>query len=470
MKKVLFLVCVFLMGIVFSGLVVADDLVDMALVLPYVGNEEAIDSDIRLQQMGGLSLAVEDESNLIGLDKFGGNPAGMVLDYEKSKIEFDFRNMGAGEISLLAPTRKTYVEFEGSFTPLLGIYRGGDNAVGAVGGVLNLGITYPQSPENKTNLDLNVFGVGYSHQIEGLVIGGSVMSSNYVTKGEDTSAGSASEEKTAALILGIGCGYIIPVEDNELTLGLTLSIPREDNTVEDKINGVTQSGKYDDSLSGVGLGLQGIFKIADKGRIGLSLSQDSISGDKKTDSIKAGAVEKNETNIALRALYKLEENINMGFVYSHGAEDSIEKNLAETKISDDSDTSSDIGVGISYSLREDKGLVGVEYHSLTGAEKDKLDSSNDVDIKGTKISLGGEYNVDKQLSLRAGYRIRSSKETETGITGVEATMNDITLGAGYKLDNLRFDFMLIISDGEDDSTAKMNASVRNIGLMVKYNF
>ncbi len=64
--------------------------------------------------MGGLSLAVEDESNLIGLNKFGGNPAGMVLDYEKSKIEFDYRNLSNAEISFLAPPRKTYLELEGS--------------------------------------------------------------------------------------------------------------------------------------------------------------------------------------------------------------------------------------------------------------------------------------------------------------------------------------------------------------------
>ncbi len=303
-----------------------------------------------------------------------------------------------------------------------------------------------------------------------MIIGGSVLTSDFITKDKNTSTGAEYEAEESQLTLSLGAGYIIPIEDNELTLGITSSILREDNTEEDKINGIIQPGKYDDSLSGNGIGLQAILKTGDSGRIGLSLKQNAVSGDEKIDNIKAGEIEEKETTIALKALYNLQGDVNAGFTYSQSIEDSIEKNLAKVKTMDDSNTSSDIGMGLSCSLPENKGLVGIDYHLLSGKEKDKLDSSNNVDIEGTMISLGGEYNVDEQLSFRAGYRIRSSKETGTGFPGVEATMNDITLGAGYKLDNLSFNLMLIISDGEDDSSDKEEASIRNIGLMVKYNF
>src|SRR5262249_49318633 len=53
---------------------------------PFV-TQQTLDSHIRLQGMGGLTLPVSDESNKVGVFKYGQAPAGLPLDYPQSKAE-----------------------------------------------------------------------------------------------------------------------------------------------------------------------------------------------------------------------------------------------------------------------------------------------------------------------------------------------------------------------------------------------
>ncbi|OVE78146.1 hypothetical protein BVX98_01215 [bacterium F11] len=467
----------------------------------------SLDSDIRLRSMGGLNVAVEDESNKIGIFKTLGSPAGLPLDYETPKAELSiFFEKGSlddnttHDDSFTGETYETQqTQFDGMGVVPFETPQAGKGAFAVAFSATPGEKDYSQEWLDSTIADSyedepkqRAFFAGYGHQW-GKFLGGI----SYTTADEDeedieffvgsTQNRAVDETKTKAVKPSLG--YIFqPDQNQKLIVTFYPRILNYENTVKAiapslplDVEAVTDG----DGVYYVG-GLTYSFLEIFKGT--LFVQKGELDGDITTTT--SGSVTKEDweldhTSFGLRGILRPETwPVSFGLSYKRAQDDGDLFNSSNVKTSGAESTESILKLGVTGHFPEEKGLAGLEVHVIDEEDEDTVlttDPSSNEERKGYQFSLGGEYRVLDPLWVRGGYRIRNVSEDPKGdASELDTTTNEINLGLEYEFEDLgsvslAYAYTQIENDGNQSATEALQKDEEefkghSLMLVGKYRF
>jgi len=439
-----------------------------------VATQQSLDSDIRLRGMGGLNLAVKDESNELGVFKYGGSPAGLPADYTRGKAELGFYlEQGTVEDeSAIANPLKGDV-YDSDVTAFQGMvaypFETGDWGRGAgvvsfvtddgeadytSGGALN----YFGATTAKNKPGLNTFDIGYGHSFNNFIAGISINVLGLDPLKLETSAGNVTFEQDSSDVT-LSFGYVFDIADEQQ---LTIVAGPNIRNVELMIEETAAGEKSDHDLDGVKIDAGVHYQRGEEIKAGLFLRTGEVSGDiifTEPGKVTTFNADADEFSLNARVYYNP-----MAIPLSFGAEYAIETDsskidIAGTSISDTDESTTEFGIGAAWHIGEDKGLVGLEVKVFTDEDEDNIDTTDPDENEtrdGTEIILGGEWNVMDPLSVRLGLRLRAYEEEPKGAKASDVSETEISLGGEYRFED-RASVSAVIANTTIDSDSVNNA-------------
>lgn len=449
-----------------------------------------------------LDLAIEDETNFIGLDKWGDNRAGIIKD-EKT------RAVVAGNVySSETEQSASKTDADESAYGVYGVWVGETQAV--EGDFLFFSGEDDQNVSagnEKTTGDTNMYNVGYSYSFGNLLLGARVtsMPTDLEIKDKSSSINPMKADPTETLY-GIGVGYIIPLNENaSVTIGANFDLAQVKGDMTGQISGDLDEDGIDEVIDikkGLGVdgnayGLQGIFAFNDIVRLGLRYS--SVSMDDEVTQAVSGVLssygpfdltskdkkEQEESEFGIRLLSKFPDYpLNVGLEYFSSIEEETETGTSGAtsgrKTGYEKTEMADTGIGVAYKFLEEKLIAGLEFHTTSLEEWEGLDADDDdiidttskVETDGTRYSLGIEYLFLENLAGRISYGIGKDTQKQSGQTDIKTDENILGLGIGYTwVDKGKVDLYYFNESTEDDQKPfKEETSGNSFGLLVTLYF
>lgn len=389
--------------------------------------QQSIDSDYRLRAMGHLNLPVADESNTLGVFKYGGAAAGLPLDYPQSKLELSLYGEG-GTLKDEgteddAFTGDLFDSSEGAFGAMTSLRIGSNGAFAAS---LNNDVYEAEFPDGTTNEPGgNAFFAGYGQRLGNLLLGISA------DGGTVTSVDISGVQKleTEVRTFAPSVGYVFtPAQDHNLILAFTPEF-REIETTND-VTFLTSTEKLD--LDGTRFSEAIHYMVGQRFAAALVLSQSKDEGDYVLNNGASEDTELKGGSMNLRTYYRA-QSVPLSFGFS------IESTQIDTVISganrDSEVSSSRVGFGMAYHFRDERGLIGFELAGISEEDTDNLDTTDpdsNEERNGSEFSLGAEYRLVEKLWGRAGIHTELLGEDPVGSAPeLETQSAQLTLGLEF---------------------------------------
>jgi hypothetical protein len=327
-------------------------------------SQQTLDSDIRLRGMGFLTLPVQDDSNTIGVFKYGDLSSCLALDYRgqrKAELGYWFES---GEAKDKGPGGGKLFDSDGGALTGMGAFHFDTNGIGD--GAVAFGFQaesdkqdFPGSSiDNKP--DLGTFYIGYGHHVGNWIlgIGGRSVDTTLFKFGSVK----AEMELTDVDLSG---GYLFhPAEGQELALVLGPRLRTQKTTFD------TGTSEDVGDLDGVAVtgGLN--YTAGDTFRGGLFVTSGKLEGDEKTDGSKVGEGDTTQTEVNLRGFFRPTGSaFSFGGLVETTSNDTTGEDLTGAKNLDDKTTDLAVGAGAAIHAAEDRGLLGREVRLLCGEVK-----------------------------------------------------------------------------------------------------
>jgi opacity protein-like surface antigen len=378
----------------------------------------------RLMGMGDLSIVIEDESNMINLWDFCGNPAGFLADEKGSVIRTDVSRERYKIKDLRYPGTEpgTYSKYQDDGdvlrgNVLLSFRRNGNFALGLGGDYF-----YRESVSKfrKSEYEYPDIFVVFSKGLSSLTcVGADIKYVEYTaeTNYKETETNNRSEIKYFRTQLGL---------ETELTPAVALA------TLLGYDRGDTEPYFRSSDYHTYWVSLQSIVEIESKLKLGVETSLRVRLIDLRLDN--PGWENHYSTSLRLRAIYDLNHRLNLGVFYSDNELFSDRYYPIEIRawpFSPYGFAASQVGFGASYKLAESS-LVGIEYSFSTTSEPDG--NYPDPGFMRSSLHLGVEAKLTPAWFVRGGYVGIETDVNPPAYSGtqVKSWENALTLGTGYQ--------------------------------------
>ncbi len=335
-----------------------------------------------------LNTAVEDETNVIGLSKWAGNPAGIILDEEKSRIVpvVKYSNPQKGEFDTTAG--------------LFGVFKTDSQAI-QIQSSYQHDIAPPEDRETKQRFtDLT-----YDKRFNNFFAAANL---NYVD--DRNSAGETSHSDP--LGYGMGIGYTHPLSMGSLDMGLNYK--RNDDTLNAWVSGKIPSNQT---------GVQAIYRRPGVLNVGIAF-ENTAQDSRLTDVFRAGYngtlynIERLKQQIYSERAFFSPSQIPLQFgeriAFTHE-----ENGLSDAQLFNLNAFNTTWGLA---HVSKDKNIIGIEYSYF---HYNLNDDGISQFINEYKAALGTEYHLMPQLLARASYSYETQNYLEKNIYG------KVGVGLGY---------------------------------------
>ena len=374
--------------------------------------------------MGDLSIVVEDESNMINLWDFGGNPAGFLADEKGSVIRTDVSREGYRIEDLRYPGAEpgTYSKYqdEGDVlksNALLSFRRDGNFALGLGGHYF-----YRESVSmfRKSEYEYPDIFVVFSKSLSSLTcVGADIRYVEYTaeTDYQETDASNRSEIKYFRTRLGL---------ETELSPAVALA------TLLGYDRGDSEPYVRRSDYHTYWVSLQSIVEIEPKLKLGVETSLRARLIDMRLDD--PGWESYYSTSLRLRARYDLTHRLSLGVFYSDNeffSDRYYPVEMPGWPFSPYDLAASQVGLGASYKLGEGS-LAGIEYRFCTTSEPDG--NYPETGYMRSSLHLGVEGKLTPAWFVRGGYVGIETDVNPPASSGThdKSWENALTLGTGYQ--------------------------------------
>ena len=389
----------------------------------------------RLSGMGDLSIVIEDESNMIDLWDFSGNPAGFLEDEKGSIVRSDFfwepyrvRDI-VGSPSYFDPRFK----FESNGDIIHGwmsmdMRKDSNYAIGVAGSYFARQASFFTADYELTHPD--IFMVFCKQLNPSTYLGADLTYVEYTSETKPKSSQITTQSKTHYVRVQIGGERKL---SNEILLAVLLGYDSID------------SGKkfYTSDYYTFWASFHSIVQISDQLKLGL----ESVSYLRRANyehSFTGGNQQYFFTTFRLRGIYNLTTKLHLGMFYSDNEISTDFFHPLESfiyPISPDGIAVSHMGFGISYQIT-DGILAGAEYHIKNSSHPHS--ARPDWGYTQESWNLGIESTVLNPLIFRIGYIRSATDRNPVAWLRTESCTreNAATLGIGYNSSplNLGIDF------------------------------
>jgi len=370
-----------------------------------------------------LDVSIEDESNLIGIDKWGGNPAGIVVDEFNSKMVL-FGQNNQQEQEQATNRINEDVNALGYF----GVYNGGLYALQAeVAGQfsdLDLDISGFKDKHTTNQLTGNT---AISRRVGPFLLGAEV---SFLGESQDREDGITgiledTEDITSDPVsYALGVGLDVPFETGRFTLGLSGDFVNEEEKDLDVASG------FESILDEEGrtMGLQAILLKDDWVTLGLAYENEEVKRDLTQSSFKVN-FNTEEKSYKFRTLIKPMRGPFQAGVEGTISETSFLVDLDGLPLFDLKVEGQQFDFGLAYVVAE-RGLLGFEVKTIN------LDTTNNFTSQKDKIEtlnyvVGLEFPLLPFLSVRGSYQ--TGEQVDKPAVGNEVTTDIKTMGGGIGL-------------------------------------
>lgn len=370
--------------------------ISIAITRPGLNRESA-----RLDALQ-MHLAIRDHTDVIGLDHFGGNPAGIVLDEPRSRM-----------VPLVGLSRTKWtpnpLNIDGNNLGVLGLFRSDTRAIR-----LEIEGTRSESDINSSRADTGITEIAYNQKWGSFLAGASIDYFN--TDTESNSGGSVT--KSDPLSFATGIGWTQPLSNNRLDFGLNFNQDRS-NT-----GNATESNSDEFGFQAI-LGNQDVFNI---GFSAISDNQEDIS------NLSNAKLETDEHSFKLRGFWDVPNSLlQFGAEYQLLQSD-IEKNnsLGVANFESDSHT---LGLGAALSF-DNKHLLGLEGRIVNeDSESTESAGRTDDEDRESQIIVGFETHILGKMVGRASFSYLDDgfKSTFNSNTSkINQFIRKVAVGAGIQ--------------------------------------
>ncbi len=387
----------------------------------------------RLSGMGELSIVIEDESNMINLWDFAGNPAGFLADEKGSVIKGDFlwdryRITNLRYYDYHYHTYSRYNADGNVFNSRISssFRRQGDFALAAEG---NHFFRQSDFQNQKSELTYPEIFMVFSKSLNALTaVGADLGYVEYTLQSSYKPSRSVTRFKTKYFRAEIGAGRRL---SSEVTLAATLGCESVDS--DEKF--------YLSDFHTFWVSVHSIVEIEQRLKLGFK----TIFNLRRADFRYSlpGNEKYYFACLSLRAIYDLTSKLRMGLLFFHnelfsGFYYPLEQFFRPAR--PEAFAVGHWGIGCSYKFTHNT-LVGLEYHFRNSSEPDP--GYPDPALMHEALNLGVEAKPSEALSVRGGYiRTATNQNPVRGYPGLSYTWeNALTLGFGYEPHewNLSFD-------------------------------
>ncbi len=425
------------------------------------GTQQTVDSDVRLRGMGFLDLPVEDESNTVGIYKFGGFAAGIPLDYKLGKVELGYYadwgkvDDNSRQVDFYtgskADSDTSGINLMGHVPLSTGRFGNGGLVFSKQWGWNNFdynnGATF--SNPNETEASVRDFNLGYGHKFPCGFLGG-LNFAHKLDREKDAIGTSSNDEKTYTIEFSPSIAYTWRLKDDqELT---AVGGPRFIQMEDDNSQGITES-----DIDGIKWGTGVLYQRLRTLRIAGFIETGELSGDRTLNGAGVGDQDLERTKYTIRGYYRIPEKpFSFGALYENVDRTLTDKNNAGATVSETQTERSTLGFGTAYHFNA-KGLVGLEYRFLGAERKNNTFPSSAAlnrDEDGSQFSLGGEYSLSAPLKLRAGYLYQNITSDPVGTTPeADLNLSRFSVGASYSMNDWEISTALWYATQKQDEVA-----------------
>jgi hypothetical protein len=386
-------------------------------------NSPALATESRLSGMGDLSIVIEDESNMINLWDFAGNPAGFLADEKGSVIRsdlfreaYDIRNLRCS----YRPNSFYKCKADGDILTSsisMSVRRADEIALGTEAKYF-----FRETDFENSGVELEYPEVLFvlSKRLNSLTcMGADIGYVEYTSKYRYKETDSESSYKTKYFKMQLGVG-------RQVTPGVTLAAHLGYDNIDSKPYSV-RSDFRDYWLS-----VQSVVQVEQKAKLGLETTFNLRR--QEFDRDRPGYENYYFNSLKLRGIYDLTDRLRLGLFYSHnelfaGFLYPLESFYRPP--SSDEFAVAHWGIGCSYEF-SGKVVGGIEYHFRDFSQPHPY--STDHGFKHESVNLGLEAKVWEAWSVRGGYiRAGSNVNPVRDGSGRYKSWEDVlTLGSGYQ--------------------------------------
>jgi hypothetical protein len=394
-------------------------------------NNHACATRSRLMGMGDLSTVIEDESNIINLWDFAGNPAGLLADERGSILRADFSwdayNVTPWPCGKYPHFYKCEIEGDLRQVPTSMIFRREGNFALALEGDYLLRQTDFKETRNKLTRP-EIFLIFSKSLGLSTAVCADFGYAEYSSELRSRETHSAVRLKTSYFRARVGA-------ERELSPGVNLAALLGYESMD------SDKAYYTSNFHTFWASLQCIVQVEQK----LKLGSETVFNLRRADywSSPQGNESYYFARLRLRGIYDLTTSLRLGVFFFHNELFSESPYPVEAflwPVSPDAFAVEHLGFGCSYKFYRNL-LVGLEFHFRNSSEPDG--NRPDRGSLHETLNFGVEGKPSEAVSLRGGYiRTGSNRNPVVGWTGSVVTReNAFTLGLGYQRSewNLVFD-------------------------------
>src|SRR5258706_6153364 len=360
MKKIVFLLTGSLSLFTIQSVVFADAHQDIFLSRTPSLTQQSLDSNIRIQSMGGLNLPIEDESNSIGIFKYIGSPAGLATDYKSGKAELSYTYEGGtfkDKGTIGTPFEGTVSDAKQNILGEMAVghheFGEGNDASFALHGAQDLDKeTFKRSYLDSIGDDsltdkpkLSNFFAGYGHHYQNWIMGVSYLSSDIKSRDiTETAGGTTNKDSQKEKVTEVtpAIGYMFPLT-SETSLAVALGPKfRKDEFKSEDTTGPTTT---DADLNGTSINGGFVLSYVDQLKFAFGIENGKTNGDDKiTSGSNTTLKEKiNEYLYKSRVFWHPKDvPVTFGVEYLNGSL-RVKTDLSGTQTSDNELTTSNLG-------------------------------------------------------------------------------------------------------------------------------